>query len=96
MTCIGTRWALRQKSTGFYIPAPTRGTGVRAGISEFEPTDDGKPALYSTQAAATQALRVWLKGIHRLELYAGMHVTPIASRRADDMEVVAVQLMVEG
>lgn len=104
MTCIGIRWALRQKSTGFYIPAPTRGTGVRAGISEFEPTDGPTPALYGTQRAAALALGTWLKGIHRSEPvtdergnYEGyeMGVTPVASRRADDMEVVPVQLMVE-
>lgn len=106
-TCIGTRWALRQKSTGFYIPAPTRGTGVRAGISEFEPTGDGKPALYGSQASAKLALGQWLRGVQRQDyriVGAGpdedvrfqMRVTPVASRRADDMEVVPVKLMVEG
>jgi hypothetical protein len=103
MTCIGTRWALRQKSTGFYIPAPTRGKGLRVGISEFEPTDGPMPALYGTEKAAHSALAQWLKGVQRAAPLEGvgnwgryaMGVTPVASRRADDMEVVPVKLMVE-
>lgn len=92
------RYAIRQKSTGFYLPAP-RGRGGRGG-THAEPcaadTPGYEPRLFHTMHAARVALTHWLAG--RVIVSAewtgdydeSWHVEPVPGRAQDDMEVVAV------
>jgi len=97
------RWAIRQRSTGHYIPAP-KGRGGRGGTHE-EPCDPlspgGEPRLFCTEHAAKVALTCWLNGKVTVSIYSddwisgygeSWHVEPVPSRNRDDMEVVAVRV----
>lgn len=95
------RWAIRQKSTGLYLPNTVRWRGSTH-------TEPGDPAenirLFNTESGAAASLRWWLKGrtvkVWTVGYYAGsfdevddLDTTPAPERNADDMEVVPVVLM---
>lgn len=95
------RYAIRQKSTGFYLPAP-RGRGGRGG-THVEPcaadTPGYEPRLFHTMHAARVALTYWLAGRVTVSSYTdgwsgeydeSWYVEPVPGRVRDDMEVVAV------
>ena len=104
-----TKYAIRRKSDGFYIPIP-RGRNGRGG-SHAEPEDPTSVhidiRLFSTEAGAKIALNAWLKGIWvtKREGYIGgppdweseiseeTTIHPVKGRNKDDMEVVPVQVV---
>lgn len=91
-------FAIRQKSTGFFMPASSK----KRGYSRDEPTADCVPRLFLKEVAAKAALRMWLQGEWSYELVeheAGdygqeLEVRPVEGRNADDMEIVEL-LVVE-
>lgn len=96
-----TAYAIRQKSTGHYLPMRWN---KRRGYSFDEPTAGAFPRLLTSLTAAKLALGAWLKGKWEPELEVsdwdggysqiGASPTPVATRRADDMEIVQVTLAV--
>lgn len=97
-------WAIRQKSTGLFLPARSKQHGRERGFSHDEPSG-GLPRLFSRPAYAKLALGAWLQGVWSRKLVLGylsesepeegLVTETVAGRRADDMEVVKVILMVE-
>lgn len=98
-------YAIRQKSTGFYMPAPNGRQG--RGGSHMEPCEmHGEyPRLFTTERAAKSALGLWLLGKFYGRKHEVMHagdfmpeieeyidVVPQPNRSRDDMEIVAVRL----
>jgi hypothetical protein len=86
-------WAIRQKSTGYFMPASSK----KRGYSRDEPTPDCVPRLFLKYTAARAALRMWLMGTWSTEFHADafgeaeryyVDATPVEGRNADDMEVV--------
>lgn len=97
-------FAILHKSTGFYLP-PALGAGGR-GFTYQEPADPAirAPRLFTSEGAAKTALTWWLKGITTVTHTAAdwfngedgdehWHTAPVADRRAEDMEVVALHLV---
>lgn len=86
-----TLYAIRQKSTGFYLPY----TEKAHSYSEPKPTKH--PRLFPSYKSAAAALTQWLRGHHRCDwnsdeglIFAG--VDPVAGRVREDMEVVEMEL----
>lgn len=94
-------YAIRQKSTGFYLP---RFTG-RAGQTFMEPEKGCIPRLFKTERMAQTSLTWWLKGkvepkyeevdygFTRGTEMVGWKPVPVPERSADDMEVVPMILI---
>lgn len=97
MTETFKRWAIRQKSTGFYLPQSSR---KRHGYTHDEPVtleSNLCPRLFARQQDAKTALTWWLKG----ETTVGWttddedwHTQPKAERNAEDFEVVNLKFAV--
>lgn len=99
---ILNRWAIRQISTGHYLPAP-RGRGGRGGshVEPCAPDAGNEPRLFHTEHAAKIALTHWLKGkvsvhVHE-DAWTGEYdetctTEPVPSRQRADMEVVPVEV----
>lgn len=94
-----TMFAIRQKSTGFYLPAMEK-----SGHSFREPVDcsEGKmdsPRLHISYLCARRALIAWLLGIHHpMWEDACRYVGSIEKqehRDAADMEIVEINLTVK-
>lgn len=96
-------FAIRHKPTGHYLPQVKRSRGFTAD----EPSA-GPPRLFRTEIHARVALDWWLRGVTATEWAmryeegypcgeepAGLKSRPVPSRRADDMEVVAVSVRTE-
>jgi hypothetical protein len=87
-----TVWAIRQKSTGGYLPQG--GTWH----TKDEPTARGVPRLFRERRFAVLALQWWLAGIaytrHYRDDWGGgdLVVEHQWNRQADDMEIVCLQL----
>lgn len=91
-------YAIRQKSTQFFMPKLPKGS--TKGGTWLEPAADVVPRLFSTERAAVNALRWWLAGkvrvVHGFYDEAGdgdWQTVPAPHRKADDMEIVEVQLV---
>lgn len=103
-------WAIRQKSTGFFLPV-AKGKGGNGG-SYVEPVDPDKepPRLFMSKKAAHCALVQWLKGHHKAkwayddgdDIYSSggsmyvedIKIIPQPNRNPADMEVVEIELVV--
>jgi hypothetical protein len=97
-------YAIKHKPTGFVLPKPTD-RGGRGG-SYVEPADPGSciPRLFMNERSAKSALGQWLKGKHSVIVNNGIsapwlgedeyredhHITPVPSRKREEMEVVPV------
>lgn len=99
-------FAIRQKSTGWFLPAfmPNQ----RKGGTWLEPDPVRPPRLWPSRMAANNALTYWLKG--RMSVVKGGCHTPngdwsdaneewtvesVSTRRRSDMEVVEVEIRVK-
>lgn len=101
---VGTFWIIRHKLTGGYLPELTK--PVRGGYTHTEPTTTGKPRLFTTERGAKNALWWWLRGVLSVHMTAGDPYSdwggnepeedwtnsPVATRKAEDMAVVKVDL----
>lgn len=56
-------WAIRQKSTRYFLPARKNGRG----FSFDEPTKDCFPRLFKSELSASRALSAWLRGHWKVE-----------------------------
>ena len=92
-----TVFAIKQKSTGYYLPAGKKGKGG----SWAEPEKGAAPKLFKQIGRANGFLTIWLKGGVKVSQYQtgdgdydiGMSYVPQPHRNADDMEVVALALV---
>jgi hypothetical protein len=82
-------FAVRQKSTGLFIPRLE--TGKRRGGSHLEPSNVREPRIFHNRQAARAFLSNWLQGIFKNEGgYFEMEVNIVKQphRNKDDMEIV--------
>lgn len=97
------RWAIRQVSTGFYLPAPKGGRRGGTHVEPKDPTaDDFEPRLFRTERAANTSLAWWLGGRVFVNYYPGdwghddafedWKVEEVPGRNEDDMRVVRVKV----
>lgn len=88
-------WAIRQNSTGYFLPARKNGRGY----SFDEPTKDCFPRLFKSELSATRALSAWLRGTWDQPVYdhdewshsdykVAAEPTKVDSRNPHDMEIV--------
>lgn len=95
-----TRWAIRHKPSGNFIPASIRGK-----YTQSEPTPNCIPRLFDTKQGAMSALNRWLEGIWRLSYYrCGEYDSewdynwgpeqPPTPRVKSEMEVVEVEIQI--
>lgn len=95
-------FAIRQTSTGFFLPGYGSRNG-RRGYTHDEPvsTDTAPPRLFMKKHLAESALKWWLDGRWREDVTTSgapwdqepdveMAVTKVPTRSADDMEIVAM------
>lgn len=96
-------WAIRQKSTGWFLPKYR--TTQRSGGTWLEPTPDCIPRMFTTPGAAKCALHYWLTGQLKVthgDMYFNSNGdpswdwTPVPDRKASDMEVVEIEWKVKG
>ena len=94
-----TYYAIRQKSTGHFLPQDGRGRGFT--FTEPNACLAGPPRLFAKRASAGAALRCWLQGHWELrvayrgeDVYHDIEKKPRASRQPEDFEVVEVKLRV--
>ena len=92
-------FAVRQKSTGHFIPILKR--GYKRGGSHSEPTPDQPPRIFPSRLSAKSFLGNWLRGIHENyfridhngEEDCGVSVKPQPHRKKEDMEIVEFDLV---
>lgn len=96
-------FAIKQKSSGFFIPQFPKNTSK--GGTWLEPTDKKPPRLFRRKQDAKAALDHWLKGrlAHYRRMPAGPdfidegdydeEYIPQAHRRAEDMVIVEVTIV---
>jgi hypothetical protein len=97
-------WFVRHRPTGRYLPLP-RGRGGRGG-SYVEPADPSvePPRPFWSKRAAQSALGLWLLGKfyeRSYQTYNGDYdvdagVTPVPSRRREEMDIVCVEINLPG
>lgn len=98
-------FAIRQKSTGHFLPGYGSRKG-RAGYTHDEPVpgDKAPPRLFMKRHLAERALKWWLDGRWHEDYTTGgapwddhmdveLMVTKVPARNAGDMEIVALGLM---
>ena len=92
-------YAIRQKSTGHYLPYYRRYRSP----THTEPSGTECPRTFSTLTAARNALNWWLEGKLTTRWMTnddfgmgddGLHLEPKPHRKKEDMEVVEVDLRV--
>lgn len=94
-------YAIRHKPTGHFLPDLRR---QRAGHTHSEPTPGCIPRLFAEVWHAKSALNFWLKGKHRVHWFSSSWESPIEddfefvadpvpSRKAEDMEIVVLNLL---
>lgn len=92
-------FAIRQKSTGMFLPASKR----RMGFTNDIPVDGTivPPRLFNKTGAAKNALRWWLDGPWRGDwdyesgdCMGAVAINPRIPRDPDDMEIVIIKLEV--
>lgn len=87
-------FAVRQKSTGLFIPRLAN--GQRRGGSHLEPSNAREPRIFHNRLAARTFLSNWLRGIFENnrsigldgEEDYGLKITKQPHRNKDDMEIV--------
>lgn len=101
---VGTYWMIRHKPTGGWLPELAK--PLRAGYTGTEPTTKGKPRIFTTERGAKDALRWWLRGIVNItvkmsdfgsldpEPAESWDEIPMPNRKAEEMEVVKVDLSI--
>lgn len=106
-TLIGTKWAIKHKPTGHYLPVPRGRMGRGGSFTEPCKPEPGvlntQARLFDTKRSADNCLSQWLRGEHHgvfeyeegYTYTVGADVKPVASRVREDMEVVEVKI-VEG
>ena len=84
-------YIIRRKSDSWFLPETYRC------YSYNEPVKYGVPRLFTSKKSAECSLTQWLRGIHETEwtpdegrVLCG--VTPVESRKREDMEIVPVEL----
>jgi len=91
-------YAIRQISTGWFMPATAPQRHRQRGYTRDEPTERCVPRLFLQRKYAKLALRAWLKGAW-IETHApgdyhgqleptGMEIVPVEGRKSEDMEIV--------
>ncbi len=80
-----TVFAIKQRSTGFYLPTAQSG---QKGGTWAEPTEGAPPKLFKRAHHAHGFLTVWLRGGQ-----LSSRLVPQSHRDRDDMEVVALALV---
>ena len=91
-------YAVRQKSTGWFIPILKR--GYKQGGSHSEPSSDKPPRFFPSRHSARSFLGNWLQGIHENDFsvdYEGnedysVKVIKQEHRKKEDMEIVEFSL----
>lgn len=87
-------WAIRQKSTGKYLPARSNGRGY-----SFDEPSFAFPRLHKSKRSAQSALTAWLQGVWDDPVYdhdewshtdekVGATPRKVEGRNPDDMEIV--------
>ena len=91
-------WAIRQKSTGYFLPQLKAGTGG----SWLEPLPDCLPRLFTSKRNAGLALSRWLEGHYKMVTATRspydydetkLTVDPVEGRNKGDMELVELKLV---
>lgn len=97
-------YAIRQKSTGFYLPADRYRRRVGGGYTHDEPQPISlcAPRLFRQSGSARRALTWWLKGITSVSIVGrsaygdergeDWHTDRKPHRNPKDMEVVKIEL----
>lgn len=92
-------YAIRHKPSGAFFPV-FKG-GQRRGSTNLDLPFVGMPRLFSTKVAAQNCLRWWLKGAYEVwygdfdgDYFPREKTTPKDDRKADEMEVLSVDLVV--
>lgn len=108
MRVVLTEYAVRVKGTHKYLPRPQRRDG--RGGSHLEPVDfadrsswprryakDMQIRSYTTQTNAQKLLSSWLKGKYCVYDWESgdYEIRPQSHRRAEDMEIVPIQIVLE-
>ena len=105
-----TMWAIRHKPTGFMLPNPKGHSGRGGSFVDPQDPNEIHPRLFISQLAAKRALIAWLRGKHEgaydfeysdydnksYQVCVGYVVVPVPSRKAEDMEVVEIEMRVSG
>ena len=103
-------WAIRHKPTGFMLPNPKGHSGRGGSFVDPQDPNEIHPRLFISQLAAKRALIAWLRGKHEgaydfeysdydnksYQVCVGYVVVPVPSRKAEDMEVVEIEMRVSG
>ena len=101
-------WAIRHKPTGFMLPNPKGHSGRGGSFVDPQDPKEIHPRLFTSQLAAKRALIAWLRGKHEgaydfeysdydnksYQVCVGYVVVPVPSRKAEDMEVVEIEMRV--
>jgi hypothetical protein len=99
MKLISTIYAIRQKSTGYFLP--TR-WGTARGYSFDNPTPNCVPRIFKSRNSANKALTAWLQGEWKNtycrsdwsgDEIAGVSPDKVEGRDRNDMEVVELSIL---
>lgn len=82
-------YAIRQVSTGFYLPMPPHSKRKRTPATHDEPTANAIPRMFQSRKNAILSLQLWLRGKAGP---SGRAATPVPARQAEDMEIVRLYL----
>ena len=92
-------YAVRQKSTGLFIPILPKGSG--RGGSWTEPMAERPMRLFPSKHSARSFLGNWLQGIFKNRYFVdfegnedyGLEVIKVPHRNKEDMEIVEFELL---
>lgn len=99
---LGRYWVILHKPTGGTLPELKR--PVHGGYTHTEPCCNEPPRLFMSARDARNALTWWLRGVLTVHITAGDPFafdpepsedfvnTPVATRKAEDMDVIPVSL----
>ena len=96
-------YAIRQISTGFFLPNPKGRHGRGGSFTEPKDPDVEPPRLFKNKKAAGACLIQWAKGKHHASWDSDdngnsyvddITIEPVPKRNIHDMEVVEVELVV--
>lgn len=93
-------YAIREKSTGFFLPQKIKGSC--RGYTFEVPKAKCVPRLFMSRLGACAALRAWVQGewyrkfstSWEGETDEGIEVKPVLNRRVEDMEVIEINLII--
>jgi len=84
------KWAIRQQSTGYYMPSAKGRHGT--GGTELEPGPTKTPRLFDTERAAKIALNYWLQGKAVTDEAGVSGFARVRGRNPNDRAVVPVRV----